>query len=954
MRFIIPAQGSLARRFAVAAASLATIALLLTAVASWWLVSRQHLEAERALLQRQADFHAAAVATNLRGIANRVAEVAGSSILATGLVDSAGRETYLAPYLNGIRQVNAVPIQILFTDFEGTAIADNGAARFTAPELAWLRRQLDNGQPAVTVLGGEQGMQLLGVEMLGYSRTRSPEGALLYKVALHDLQPAPETRLSWRGAPAAGVSGASAAVPAPPAFQPLGFAVSEIQRALPLQSLAPQYAAILLVALALAAGVLLLGVRLSFNLTDDLQRLDAFARRVVQSGFSAERAMPGGSNEVSSLALAINHMLDRLHEQHAQLLAEQEKLRLLANTIPQLAWIADSEGRIHWVNQRWHEYTGTTLEEVKENGWQRLVPPDVLPRVQAQIAHSLHTGTPFQTRFPLRGADGEYRSFFASSAPLRDADGRIVQWFGTNTDVSPLENAERSARESEERLREGMVAARMAVWDWNLDTDAIAFSANAVEIFGTSWNHAPAGMRLVHADDVKPLQEAIEQARTGSGQFHCTVRMIRPDNHQQIWVEVRGKAVCDAEGRVRAMRGISLDISERRRAEEELRIADRRKDEFLAMLAHELRNPLAPISTAAQLLKLTQMDQQRLRHTSDIIARQVQHMTELLDDLLDVSRVTRGLVTLDRKPLNVADVVKDALEQVRPLMEARRHVLQVGLPSEPAQVEGDATRLVQVIANVLNNAAKYTPEAGRLRLQLTATPERVNVAVSDNGIGIAPELLPHVFELFTQAERSPDRSQGGLGLGLALVKSLVELHGGGITARSDGPGAGSEFLITLPRLAATQEQALAATPPDAPVLPPPMPGMRLMVVDDNVDAAQSLAMLLEAAGHEVETHYDAGSALAAARARPPQVFMLDIGLPDMDGYELAKRLRATSQTASATLIALTGYGQSQDRDRSRHAGFDHHLVKPADTRRLLALLATIAGQDTGHGSVALQ
>lgn len=354
------------------------------------------------------------------------------------------------------------------------------------------------------------------------------------------------------------------------------------------------------------------------------------------------------------------------------------------------------------------------------------------------------------------------------------------------------------------------------------------------------------------------------------------------------------------------------------------------------MLAHELRNPLAPITTAAQLLKMGTLDAKGVRNASEIIARQAEHMTDLVNDLLDVSRVTRGLVTLEKEELDVNAVVSGALEQVRPLIESKRHSFTMQLSGEPMHVLGDRTRLVQVLSNILNNAAKYTPPGGQIVLRVTATDDRVVVVVSDNGIGIEPEVLPYIFELFTQAERTPDRSQGGLGIGLALVKSLVALHGGTVDARSEAPGRGSEFEICLPRLDTARALAGDALGEEGATRVEPL---RVMVVDDNQDAAQMLAMLLEVQGHAVSIEYDGRGALQRARCELPQVMLLDIGLPDTDGYALARQLRAIPELRGATLVALTGYGQNEDRRLAEEAGFDHHLVKPADLAQVGEILA---------------
>jgi PAS domain S-box-containing protein len=412
---------------------------------------------------------------------------------------------------------------------------------------------------------------------------------------------------------------------------------------------------------------------------------------------------------------------------------------------------------------------------------------------------------------------------------------------------------------------------------------------------------------------------------------------LQPDGSAR-WSEVRaypsrdGGLVC-----------FFLDITERKLAEEKLRAADQRKDEFLAMLAHELRNPLAPISAAADLLKIGRLDEARVRQSSAIIGRQVKHMTSLVDDLLDVSRVTRGLVTLARAPVAARTIVDEAIEQVRPMFEARRQHLVLDLRDPDATVMGDKARLVQVLANLLNNASKYSPEGRRIevsaRTHAGAAGARLLLAVRDEGIGMEAALTTHVFDLFTQAQRSSDRSQGGLGLGLALVKHLVELHGGTVACSSPGPGQGSRFDVALP-LAEIAKEAVDGAPAGDPSTAGPAP-LRLLVVDDNVDAATTLGMLLEACGYAVDVENDSRSALARALATPPQAALLDIGLPDMDGNELARRLRADPATQDIVLVAVTGYGQEQDRKAALEAGFDHHLVKPVDMEKLSAVLAGI-------------
>lgn len=386
-----------------------------------------------------------------------------------------------------------------------------------------------------------------------------------------------------------------------------------------------------------------------------------------------------------------------------------------------------------------------------------------------------------------------------------------------------------------------------------------------------------------------------------------------------------------------ARRQAELQAREAERRRRELERAGRQKDEFLAMLAHELRNPLAPIYNAVQILAVRGHDPDEVERIGGLIGRQLQQMVRLVDDLLDVSRITRGKINLCKEPVDLAQVVSMAVETSRPLIESKGHELTVTLPETPLQVHADATRLAQVLSNLLNNAAKYTETAGRISLAAELLEGEVRVRVRDTGIGIAHEMLPRVFDLFTQADSSLDRAQGGLGVGLTLVRRLVELHGGTVEAHSAGTGQGTEMVVRLPLLPGPPEEA-----PDSPAPRPSQAGaaetLRILIVDDNEDTAESLAVLMEMAGHEVRTAFEGFSALEEARTFRPGVVLLDIGLPNLDGYEVARRLCQESGKDRMLLLAMTGYGQEEDRRRSREAGFDHHLVKPVDLDKLRGLL----------------
>jgi CheY-like chemotaxis protein len=382
---------------------------------------------------------------------------------------------------------------------------------------------------------------------------------------------------------------------------------------------------------------------------------------------------------------------------------------------------------------------------------------------------------------------------------------------------------------------------------------------------------------------------------------------------------------------------VVADIDDRKRMEEALKDADQRKDQFLAMLAHELRNPLAPISNAVQIMQLEGPNGRNFRWSTEVIEDQIKHMTRMVDDLLDVSRITRGKVDLQKETISLVLVVELAVEASRPLIEDYHHHLTIALPPEPVLVDVDPARLAQVLSNLLNNAAKYTDEGGQISLTAEQMDKDVIIRVRDTGIGIAPDLLPKIFDLFTQADRTLSRSRGGLGIGLTLVRSLVELHDGRVTAHSKGLGQGSEFVVRLPIAAgglAGRSQSSAAD--HAPSVQ--LPRRRILVVDDKPSNAQSLKLLLQALGQEVYTANDGLAALELARQHVPDVVLLDIGLPLMDGYEVARRCREEPTLQGMTLVAMTGYGQDSDKQRSQEAGFDAHLVKPVNLQDLVLLL----------------
>ena len=500
-------------------------------------------------------------------------------------------------------------------------------------------------------------------------------------------------------------------------------------------------------------------------------------------------------------------------------------------------------------------------------------------------------------------------------------------------------------RAQDERLRFALSAGGMGSWDLDLGSRQLEGS----DIFKASFGRRPgepfpypALQETIHPDDRARVSEAIERSVSTRTDFDVEYRVVWP-NGETHWLMVRGRATYDDSGQPRRMLGVSLDITERKRLHEallqseselarqaeELLRANRRKDEFLATLAHELRNPLAPIRTGMDLLARSPEERAR-QQTLGVMQRQLTHMVRLIDDLLDVSRITRGKLELKRERVTLASVINAAVESSRPLIERKQHTLRVAVSDGALSLDADLTRIAQVIGNLLNNASNYTPSGGTIELSAEPEGELALIRVRDNGVGIPPDRLEDVFEMFSQVNRTLERSQGGLGIGLALVRSLVEMHGGSVRAESAGPGQGSTFSVRLP-LAAPR-----SAPREEPSSAPGSrhTGKRVLVVDDNQDAADLLTLALELAGYHTHTAYDGASALQAAEAFRPHVIILDIGLPGMSGYEVARALRQQERFALLPLIALTGWGSPDDKQKAVDAGFDLHLTKPVDAHAL--------------------
>jgi PAS domain S-box-containing protein len=576
----------------------------------------------------------------------------------------------------------------------------------------------------------------------------------------------------------------------------------------------------------------------------------------------------------------------------------------------------------------------------------REVIPHLAPQLEPCYRQVLQTGEPLvglEVSGETPAAPGANRHFLVNYYPIRSREGPPAGVGAAVVEITERKRAEVALREVNETLQALIRACPLAIMVLDPEDGLVRLWNPAAErIFG--WTEAEVLGRPLPAippGEQEEFRESLRRVVAGRIPQGLEIRRQRKDG-TPLDVSIWAAVVPDPQGTPRVM-GLVADIGDRRQLErelerrvEELAEADRRKDEFLAMLAHELRNPLAAISNAGLVLGERRGEDSRSAELLGVIGRQIRHLSRLVDDLLDVSRFTHGRISLRKAPVELAPVVKGALETAWPLLEARGHALAVSLPDEPLWLEADATRIEQVVANLLNNAAKFTEPGGRIELSAEAQGGEAVLRVRDTGAGIPPDLLPRVFDLFVQGERSLDRAHGGLGIGLTLVRSLVERHGGTVEAASEGPGQGSEITVRLPLLPGTAREAPApaAAPPDKRE-----EAVRVLLVEDNEDAAAALAELLRIWGHRVEVVHEGPSALEAARTEPPHLVLLDIGLPGMDGYEVARAFRETPGLEGVTLVALTGYGQDSDRVRSSRAGIDHHLVKPVDPDQLRRLIA---------------
>jgi PAS domain S-box-containing protein len=662
----------------------------------------------------------------------------------------------------------------------------------------------------------------------------------------------------------------------------------------------------------------------------------------------------------------------------------EQRFRELADAMPHIVWTAGRDGNIDYLNRRWTDFTGLPATS-SNDAWARLLHPADAPEARRRWTESLATGESFETELRLFDRQkGTYLWHLIRTVPVRDASGAVERWFGTGTDIDDQKRAQTTSAYLAEAS-----AALAAVVDYEstlkkVATLAVPYFADwaAVDVVERGQLRRlavahldPKKVETAHElmrrypDDLASGRGIAEVLRTGVAQMGngLTDEQLRlgaqDDGHFQLLQSLGLKSyICvplRASGAVfgaltfataesgREYTASDLELAndlahrasvavENTRLYEALRDGDRRKDEFLATLAHELRNPLAPISNGLQILAMPNVGADTVERARVVMARQVDHMVRLVDDLLDVSRVMRGRIELRRETVELATIVARAVEIAQPLIEAQRHVLDIAVADESLLVYVDPVRLTQVLSNLVANAAKYTPPNGRIRVTAERDGQCAVLRVQDNGIGIAPNMQTQIFELFVQVDHDGIRSQGGLGIGLTLVKNLVEMHDGTVEARSEGAGRGSEFIVRIPISPAARRGTAART--SETVVPRSPSGSKVLVVDDNEDAAGSLATLLRLQGHDVRAAFSGREALEVVKNYVPDVALLDLGMPGMDGFELSGRLRQQPGCERVMLVALTGWGQVEDRRRTAAAGFDHHLVKPPDSRTLERLL----------------
>ncbi len=708
-----------------------------------------------------------------------------------------------------------------------------------------------------------------------------------------------------------------------------------------------------LVTLLSLAVAFLLSRRLQRGITEPLDAMVAIARDVVSRRDYSLRVKSMSDDEIGVVVAAFNNMLEEVAvrsqalENSNRALTEEVEVRKSTQAALSLAtarlestMAAAEIGSWLW-DVRKNEFTADRnltalygLGEYELNGppdlhYRHIHPEDVdVVRNAEQIA--LRGGVFASTEFRVRLADGSEKWMARRGKVQLDEEGKVVFISGLLIDITAQKQAEKALRSSEKLYRAIGESIEYGVWVCDREGRNVYASESFLRLIGfTQEQCSNSGWAdVLHPDDALPTLEAWNECVRTGGVWYREHRFRGVDGDYH-WVLAQGVPIRGEDGAISGWAGINLDISRLKLTEQALRAADRRKDEFLATLAHELRNPLAPVRLAVKVLDSRSLKEGQDQWAREVISRQIRRMALLLDDLLDVSRITQGRLDLKLETVSLESLVEAAVETARPLIESKRHLLTMDLPPKAVMLTVDPLRLSQCLSNLLTNSAKYTDDGGHIELRVAVLADEITFAVKDTGIGLETESLSGLFEMFSQVNSAIARSEGGLGIGLALVKGLIALHHGTIDARSPGPGMGSEFTIHLPRSIVnlcTTDGVL----PQSPLTTRQDARHRVLVVDDNRDAADSLAMLLEINGYGVAVGYCGKEALQIAQQAPPEAIVLDIGMPDITGYEVARRIRAERWGAGIFLIAATGWGQQEDKAQAIAAGFDHHLTKPVD------------------------
>jgi PAS domain S-box-containing protein len=640
-------------------------------------------------------------------------------------------------------------------------------------------------------------------------------------------------------------------------------------------------------------------------------------------------------------------LMDHASTRHA-LVESDARFKRYLDALPDIVYTWKADGSAEYINPRWVDYVGAeaaTEEIVAEH-----IPGEDLSALKERRNEALRRGEPIRAEFRLRDRYGRLRWFMTRCVPIRDPTGAITGWVGTSIDIDDEKRATEALDQARQRLEVVTNAMSIGVAQCNRQMEYVWVNPAYARLIGWPPEQIEQirGRRLEdvlgRAAFVRLEPSFLRVLKGDSAEFEGQLESGADPNR---WLHARYTPIWNGDPAPIGWVAVIDDLTERRALEEQLRDTSRRKDAFLATLAHELRNPLAPIRYATQLMK-PGTPAEMAADARRMIERQLEHMARLLDDLLDVSRITRGTLEIRRDTLDLRAALRLAVDAARPLAQAVEHDIRVALPDDPLPVSGDETRLIQVVGNIIDNAIKFTSPGGTIFVSAASEGAMVVAIVRDTGRGMSPELLPSIFEMFVQGEPN-SQTQSGLGIGLALAKQMIDLHGGRIEAISEGPHRGSEFRVLLPRVA--EVPAMQDSLGDAgKVSVLGANDIRVLIVDDNVDAADSLALFLKIAGYQTRVAYDGRTAVEMAEILKPAVVLLDLGLPYLNGHEVARRLRALPWGRTARLIALTGWGQEDDVRRSRQSGFDEHLTKPVDPEVLIQHIIRLTRDQAQTGS----